>query len=110
MSASLNPAARPHRPARIQMPMESGLPILRKARCSQESGWHELERNTIHAIAQAGRLGAIVEDMSEMASTAKAVDLGADQVKEAAVLRRFDCPLDRGPETRPTSPTFELGA
>src|SRR5215469_11157986 len=27
-----------------------------------------------------------------MASTAKAVDLGADQVKEAAVLRRFDCP------------------
>jgi hypothetical protein len=70
----------------------------------------ELKRNTIHAITKAGRLGAIVEDMSEMASTARAMDLGANQKKKAAVLRRFNCPLDRGPETRPTSPTFELGA
>ena len=70
----------------------------------------ELKRNTIHAITKSGRLGAIVEDMSEMTSTARAMDLGANQEKEAAVLRRFNCPLDWGPETRPTSPTFELGA
>jgi hypothetical protein len=46
----------------------------------------ELERNTIHAITKPGRLGAIVENMSEMAATARAVDLGANQEKEAAVL------------------------
>jgi hypothetical protein len=48
------------------------------------SGRDELKRSTIHAIAKAGRLWAILENMSEMASTARTMDLGADQEKEAA--------------------------
>ena len=70
----------------------------------------EFERNTIHAITEASWLRTIIENMSEMTSAAAAMDLGTDQEKETAVLRCFDCPLDGGLETRPTSPTFELGA
>jgi len=50
------------------------------------SFWHELKRNTIHAITKAGRLGAVLENMSEMTSAAAAKDLGANQEKEAAVV------------------------
>ena len=46
----------------------------------------ELERNTIHAITEARRLGPVVENMSEVASAAVTMNLGADQKKEAAVL------------------------
>ena len=70
----------------------------------------ELKRNTIHAITEARRLGPIVENMSEVASAAVTMNLGADQEKEAAVLRCFYCPLNRSPETRPTRFTIELGA
>jgi hypothetical protein len=42
---------------------------------------HEFKRNAIHAITQAGRPWAVVEDMSKMASAAAAMDLGADQEK-----------------------------
>jgi len=70
----------------------------------------ELKRNTIHAITQARWLGPIVEDMSEVTSAAATMNLGADQDKEAAVLRSFDCPIDRSPEARPTRFAIELGA
>ena len=70
----------------------------------------ELERNTIHAITETSRLGPIVENMSEVAPAAVTMNLGADQEKEATVLRCLYCPLDRSPETRPTSLTIELGA
>jgi len=50
----------------------------------------ELKRNTVHAITEASRLGPVVENMSEVASAA--MNLGADQEKEAAVLCCFDCP------------------
>jgi len=46
----------------------------------------ELKRNTIHAITEARRLGPVVENMSEVASAAVTMNLGADQKKEAAVL------------------------
>ena len=70
----------------------------------------ELERNTIHAITEAGWLGPIIENMSEVASAAVTMNLGADQEKEAAVLRCFDCPFNRSPEARPTRFAIELGA
>ena len=70
----------------------------------------ELKRNTIHAITEARWPGPVVENMSEVASTAVTMNLGADQEKEAAVLRCFDCPLDRSPEARPTRFAIELGA
>ena len=69
----------------------------------------ELERNTIHAITEASRLGPIIENMSEVASAAVTMNLGAGQEKEAAVLRCLNCPIDRSPEARPTRLTFELG-
>ena len=69
----------------------------------------ELERNAIHAITEASRLGSILENMPEVASAAVTMNLGADQEKEAAVLRRFGCSLDRCPEARPTGLTLELG-
>jgi hypothetical protein len=43
---------------------------------------HELERNTIHAIPQAGWLRAVTEDMSKMASAAAAMDLGGTEEKK----------------------------
>ena len=70
----------------------------------------ELERNTIHAITEARWLGPIFENMSEVASAAVTMNLGPDQEKEASVLRSCDCPLDGGPETRPTRFAIELGA
>jgi hypothetical protein len=64
----------------------------------------------VHAITEASWLGPIVENVSEVASAAVTMNLGADQEKEAAVLRSFDCPLDRGPEAWPTRFTVELGS
>ena len=68
----------------------------------------ELERNTIHAITETSRLGPIVENMSEVAPAAVTMNLGADQEKEAAVLRCFDRSLDRSPEARPTRFAIEF--
>ena len=70
----------------------------------------ELERNTIHAITEASRLGPIIENMSEVASAVVTMNLGAGQEKEAAVLRCLNCPIDRSPEARPTRFAIELGA
>ena len=70
---------------------------------------YELKHNTIHAITQPGRVRTVFENMSKMASAAAAVNLGARQEKEAAVLRRSDRPLDRRPEARPASFTLKFG-
>ena len=74
------------------------------------SDGNELKRDTIHAITEASGLGPIVENMSEVASTAATMNLGADREKEATILRCFYGPLDRSPEARPTRFTIELGA
>src|ERR1700738_262153 len=37
----------------------------------------EHQRKAVHAVAQAGRLRAVVEDVAEMAAAAAAVDFGA---------------------------------
>src|SRR6266508_4879455 len=70
----------------------------------------ELERDAVHAIPKTGRLRAVVEHVPKMTCAAAAMHLGADQEEEAALLRCSDCPLDRGPEARPTRPAVELGA
>jgi len=77
---------------------------------AEVSAGDELECNTIHAITEARWLRPVVEYMSEVASAAVTMNLGADQEKEAAVLRCFDCPFDRSPEARPTRFAIELGA
>src|SRR6185369_4467037 len=69
----------------------------------------ELERRAVHAIALAGGLGAIREDMAEMAAALGAMDLGAGH-EVAGVGRCVDRALHRCPEGRPARAAFVLGA
>jgi hypothetical protein len=68
----------------------------------------KIERRSIHAIAQTGRLRAVVKDVTEMAAAPAAMHFGASH-KQTAVGLRFDRLLDRRRETRPTGSTIELG-
>src|SRR6185369_11323022 len=68
----------------------------------------ELERRAVHAIALAGRLGAIREDMAEMAAALGAMDLGSGH-EVAGVGRGLDGVGDRRPEGRPARAAFVLG-
>src|SRR5580704_12166311 len=66
------------------------------------------QREAIHAIAQAGRLRTIVEDVAEMAAAAAAVNFGT-QHAEGTVLRLAHGILERLVEARPAGAAFELG-
>src|SRR5689334_16037926 len=68
----------------------------------------EHQREAVHAIAQAGRLRAVVEDVAEMAAAAAAMHLGA-QHAEGTVLGGADGVFERLVEARPAGPAFELG-
>src|SRR5215471_8683482 len=68
----------------------------------------EHQRVAIHAIAQAGRLRAVVEDMAEMAAAATAMHFRASYAV-GAVFRRADGVFERLVEARPAGPAFELG-
>src|SRR5262245_45034033 len=67
----------------------------------------ECESHAIHAIAQARRLGAVVEDVTEMAAAPAAVNCGSHHA-EGRVLGRADSSLDRRPEARPSSTAVVL--
>ena len=62
----------------------------------------------INAVAQAGRLGAVVEDVAEMTAAAPAMHLGANHAV-AAIDGLADIALDRGIEARPARAALELG-
>src|SRR5579872_5942417 len=68
----------------------------------------EGQREAVHAIAQACRLGSIIEDMAEMAVAAPATYRGADHA-EGTVLVGADRIVERGPEARPAGAAVELG-
>src|SRR6516165_10587802 len=68
----------------------------------------EHQRVAIHAIPQAGRLRAVVEDMAEMAAAAAAMHFRTPYAV-GAVFRRADGVFERLVEARPTGPAFELG-
>src|ERR1700744_1928551 len=68
----------------------------------------EHQRKAVHAVAQACRLRAGVEDVAEMAAATAAMDLGA-QHAEGAVLRLADRVLKRLIEARPAGAALELG-
>src|SRR4051794_16749830 len=68
----------------------------------------EHQREAVHAVAQAGGLRAIIEDVAEMAAAAAAVDLGA-QHAESAVLGLADRVVERLVEARPAGATLEFG-
>src|SRR5690606_20537486 len=68
----------------------------------------ELERHAVHAVALAGRLRAVVEDMAEMAAAARAMHLGADHA-EAVIRGGGNRILARRPEAGPAATGVELG-
>ncbi len=71
-------------------------------------GRHELQRDAVYAVALAGRRGAVVEDVAEMAAATGAAHLRAPDAEEAAAggdVRR----VDRLVEARPAGAGIELG-
>src|ERR1700676_3557435 len=61
----------------------------------------------VHAVAQAGRLRAIVEDVAEMAAAAAAVNFGPQHAK-SAVFGFADGILERLVTARPAGAALEL--
>src|SRR3546814_3080203 len=80
----------------------------RRGSRSGASGRPEAERRAVHAIALAGRLRPVVEDMPQMPAAAPAMHLGA-RIAKLAVGRGRDGALQRRPETRPAGMAFEFG-
>ena len=69
----------------------------------------QLQRGRVDAVAQAGRAGAVVEDVAEMAVALRAQHLGADHAV-AGIAFLVDMALDRGlGEARPAAAGIELG-
>ena len=68
----------------------------------------KIERHAVHAVALAGRLGTIVENMAEMAAAAAAMNFGSCH-EEAAVCLGFDRLVERRPKARPSGAAVELG-
>jgi hypothetical protein len=71
-------------------------------------GRREFQRHAVHAIAQAGRLRAVVEDVAEMAAAAMARDRSPRHA-ERAVGRFVDRLVERRPKARPAGAAFEFG-
>src|SRR5215467_51937 len=74
--------------------------------CSAGLG-SELQRHAVDAIAQMCRRRSVIEDVSEMASAAAAVDLVTDH-PVAAVCLVLDRARQRIVEARPAGSAFEL--
>ena len=68
----------------------------------------ELQRHAVHAVAQAGGLGPVVEHVAEMAAAATAMHLGA-QHEQAAVAGGADGVVERRVEAGPAGAAVELG-
>src|SRR5947207_1235930 len=67
----------------------------------------EGQSQAVHAVAKTGGLGAIVEDMAEMAAAAPAVH-SRPVHPERSVLRRSDGIVERRPEARPAGTAVEF--
>src|SRR5436190_8037220 len=65
----------------------------------------KLERAGVDAVAQAGRLGTIFEDVAEVAAAAGALQLGAAAI---GIGRGLDVVVDERPEARPARAGIEL--
>src|SRR4051812_22015612 len=66
------------------------------------------QRKTVHAVAQAGRLRPIIEEVTEMAAAAAAVDFGTQHPK-GAVFGLAERVLERLIKTRPAGAALEFG-
>src|SRR5947207_164443 len=67
----------------------------------------EDQRKAVNAVAQAGRLRPVVEDVTEMAAATAAVNFGA-QHSEGAVFGLADGVFERLVKTRPAGAAFEF--
>src|SRR5438067_2992184 len=68
----------------------------------------EVERRRVDAIAQAGRVRAVREEVAQMSAAMAARDLGPPHPERIVFLRRDVALLDDVVEARPTRPRFEL--
>src|SRR5487761_2056331 len=68
----------------------------------------ELERGGVHAIAEAGGLGAVVEDVAQVAATAGAEDFGAGDAGRVIGTLDDAAGLDGRPEAGPAGARFEF--
>src|SRR5580692_1669602 len=66
------------------------------------------QRKAVHAVAQAGRLRPVVEDVTEMAAAAAAMNFGP-QHPEGAVFGLADRVVERLIEARPAGAALEFG-
>src|SRR6202048_104248 len=67
----------------------------------------EYQRKAVHAVAQAGRLWPIVENVTEMAAAAPALDFGPQHPK-GAVFGLADGVVERLIKTRPAGAALEF--
>src|SRR6478609_1078355 len=81
---------------------------LRNGSASGGAG-REIHRDAVHAVAQAGRLRAVVEDVAEMAAATAAMHFGAHGA-EREVRARRDGLVERRPEARPAGMAVEFRA
>src|SRR5437016_1522564 len=70
----------------------------------------EIKRCGVDAVAQAGGLGAILEDVPEMPATAPAGYLGPDHAVAGVDVKLHVLQVDRLREARPPGPGVELDA
>src|SRR5882762_11211701 len=68
----------------------------------------EHQAKAVDAIAQAGRLWSVVEDMAEVAAAAAAMHFGAEDA-EGAILGLADGVFQGLIKTRPAGAAFEFG-
>src|SRR5438477_12981294 len=74
---------------------------------SRGGGRVEHQSDAVHAVTKTRRLRPIVEDVTEMAATAAAMNLGA-QHAEDAVLRLADGVVKRLEEARPAGAAYDF--
>src|SRR5262249_42529126 len=69
----------------------------------------EAQRHRVHAVAQAGRRRAVVEDVAEVRAAAAALDLDAREAEQVVLLGVDQLLAQRRPEARPAGAGVELG-
>src|ERR1700730_15035540 len=69
---------------------------------------HEFQGNAVHAVAQAGRLRAVVKDVAKMSAAAPAMHLGALHPKTPVGFGAHRA-FDGTPKARPAGAAVELG-
>src|SRR5258706_2118829 len=84
-------------------------PALKVSGTGSGSARREGHRDAVHAVAQAGGTGTVVEDVSEVAAAAPAVHFRA-RFAERAVFARGDRVIERRPEARPAGMAVEFRA